>query len=227
MGIRCPCSAVAVVVIFAVVVAQSPEASAQVYKCVDRAGRVTYQQGPCAEAQKGSRLDLYLGNSSTHGGAISDEEWAARAGRKDVMVGMPRAFVIKALGIPQEMRPGRSAEKAVEVWHYRRSDLEMVLGFNRGVIAWINDIPQDAAQIPMETSRRQQLGLGRGCDELTAELGSPSRTFEALDDAMGRIVQRMQWDPDPSDAETTVVSCVEGKIARVDRTPTQEGPAPR
>ena len=227
MEMRCACSALALVVVFGFVGGLSREASAQVYKCLDRAGRVTYQQAPCPEAQKGSRLDLYLGNSSTHGGVIPDEEWAARAGRRDVMVGMPRAFVIRALGVPQEMRPGRSAEKAVEVWHYRRSDLEMLLGFNRGVIAWINDIPQDAAQIPVETSRRQQLGLGRACDELAAELGSPSRTFEALDDALGRIVQRMQWDPEPNDAETTVVSCVEGKIARVDRTPTQEGSAPR
>ena len=85
-------------------------AVAQVYKCVDKAGRITYQQQRCPDAQKGSRLDVPLNNGSVQDDD-TDGQWAAKASRKEVGVGMPRAYVVKAYGTPQEMRAGRGRRK--------------------------------------------------------------------------------------------------------------------
>ena len=50
---------------------------------------------------------------------------------------------------------------------------------------------------------------------------NPARTFNQLDEAFARIVQRIQWNPELNDAETTIVTCIDGKIARIDRTATR------
>ncbi len=192
--------------------------SAQVYKCVDKAGRTTYQQLPCPEAQKATRMDIQRdAGSMQHDG--DDAEWATRAKRKEVIVGMPRAYVIQAYGNPQEMRPGRAAEKAAEVWHYRRSDLNTALGFNKGVVAWVNMDLQDGPAPPVETesSARQNFHVSRRCADLIAEAGAPSSTVEEVDEGIARRVTRQVWEPAPGDRERTTVTCLDGVVARVDR----------
>lgn len=195
-------------------------ATAQVYKCVDKAGRTTYQQQPCPEAQKGSRMDLPLNNGSVQDNT-DDAEWSARAKRKEVIVGMPRAYVVQAYGTPQEMRPGRADEKAIEVWRYRRSDLNLALGFNKGLVAWTNIDPSDAPPAPpdAEPSVRQNFFVSRKCADLATEAGAPASVYEELDEAMARRVTRQVWESAPGDRERTVVTCVDGIVARVDRTP--------
>lgn len=195
-------------------------AHAQVYKCVDRAGRTTYQQGPCTEAQKGGRVELMLGNGSSQAGeSDADREWSERAKRKEVRAGMPRAYVVRAYGTPQEMRPGRPRENASEVWLYKRSDLELAVGFAKGVVAWTNEPAKLDIEPDPQPSRRQLATVNRACGELAAEMGEPSSVSNALDDQSGRTVELRQWDPAPGDRETTIVTCLDGKVLRVERQP--------
>jgi Domain of unknown function (DUF4124) len=195
-------------------------APAAVYKCVDPAGRTTYQQSPCNEAQKGGRVELSVSNgSSLPPTGDTDRLWEERAQRKDVRAGMPRAFVVRAYGTPQEMRPGRARENASEVWLYRRSDLELAVGFQKGLVAWTNDPAKLDIAPEVQPSRRQLATVGRPCDALAPEMGDPNSTTTMLDDQLGRNVERRQWDPAPGDRETTTVSCLDGKVLRVERQP--------
>lgn len=195
-------------------------AAAQVYKCVDKAGRTTYQQQPCPGAQKATRMDLPLNNGSVQD-ERTDSDWAAKAGRKEVGVGMPRAFVVRAYGTPQEMRPGRAEENAAEVWRYRRKDFELALGFNRGVVAWTNDNPIDEPEAALnpEPSRRKGFYMARKCAELEGEAGTATAVTEELDEALARRVMRHVWEPEPGDRERTTVTCADGVVVRVDRVP--------
>ena len=85
-------------------------ADAQVYKCVDRAGRTTYQQQPCPEAQTGGRLSLPVDNGSTQQrGERAPADLDPQARLKKIVPGMTRAAVAQAHGTPQEMRPGGRA----------------------------------------------------------------------------------------------------------------------
>lgn len=195
-------------------------AQAQVYKCVDSAGRTTYQKGPCGETQKGGRVELMLGNGSSLANEGDPErEWGERAKRKQVSAGMPRAFVVRAHGTPQEMRPGRPRENASEVWLYRRSDLELAVGFVKGVVAWTSEPGKLDIEPDPVPSRRQLATVDRACNELAAEMGAPDSVSNALDDLTGRTVELRQWEPAPGDRETTIVTCLDGKVLRVDRQP--------
>jgi hypothetical protein len=198
----------------------SAGAHAQVFKCVDGAGRTTYQKGPCVDAQKGGRVELQLNNGSSQANTGDGErEWGERAKRKEVRVGMPRAYVVRAYGTPQEMRPGKPRENASEVWLYRRSDLELAVGFAKGVVAWTND-PAKLDIVPDSLpSRRQIATVSRACGELAAEMGEPNSVSTMLDDQTGRTVELRQWNPAPGDRETTIVTCLDGKVLRVDRQP--------
>jgi hypothetical protein len=212
--------AVHVVVALGLALGIGSGAQAQVYKCVDRAGRTTYQQAPCADAQKGGRVELMLGNGSSQGSeGDGDREWSERAQRKEVRAGMPRAYVVRAYGTPQEMRPGRPRENASEVWLYKRSDLELAVGFSKGVVAWTNEPAKLDIEPDPLPSRRQLATVNRACGELAAEMGEPNSVSKSLDDQSGRTVELRQWDPAPGDRETTIVTCLDGKVLRVDRQP--------
>jgi len=77
-------------------------AGAQVYKCVDARGQVTYQQEPCAGGTSGGPVQL---NDALKVRPAGDEAlWSAAAREGKPLVGMPKPFVIAALA-----SPGRSA----------------------------------------------------------------------------------------------------------------------
>ncbi|MEP7329728.1 MAG: DUF4124 domain-containing protein [Betaproteobacteria bacterium] len=197
--------------------------TAQVFKCVDKAGRTTYQQQPCPDANKSSRMDLPINNGSGMNDA-ADNDWSAMAKRKEVAIGMPRAFVVQAHGTPQEMRPGRADENAIEVWRYRRPDLDLALGFNKGLVAWTNNNFSDAPAVALEPepSVRKNFYVARKCADLVAEAGAPTAINEELDEAMARKVMRHVWESAPGDRERTMVTCVDGVVMRVERIPAQQ-----
>ena len=63
-------------------------ADAQVFKCVDKSGRVTYQSQPCLDAPKQQRLDINLGSRPGVADSGADP-WAEQVGKKVVVNGMP------------------------------------------------------------------------------------------------------------------------------------------
>ena len=88
-------------------------------------------------------------------------------------------------------------------------------------MAWVNDLPSDESQAPPdpEPSRRKNFLAARNCVKLDAEAGAPTSVYEELDEALARRVMRHVWESAPGDRERTIVTCVDGKVARVDRTP--------
>jgi len=196
-------------------------AHAQVYKCVDRAGRTTYQQQPCPDTQKGGRMALPIDNGSTRQDDAAAAELEAQSDRKKVLPGMSRALVAKAYGTPQDMRPGQVGEDATEVWVYRRPELNVRVGFRGGFVVWLNE--NAAASIAPGTaadaSARQMVAPGMACAPLPSQLGNPASQEEEYDSALERNVQRMTWPPLDANPETLVVTCDGGVIARIDRVP--------
>ena len=194
-------------------------ASAQVYKCVDKAGRTTYQQLACPEAQKATRMNVPISSGSS--GDDADGEWSAMAKRREVVVGMPRAFVVQAYGTPEEMRPGRVDDKAFEVWRYRRPELDLTLGFNKGIVAWVSTNFSDAPppDPDPEPSVRQGFYITRKCADLAVDAGAPTEIREEQDEALARKVMRHVWESAPGDRERTIVTCADGVVVRVERIP--------
>ena len=216
-GFRPPLTACAC----ALVVATCGLAHAQVYKCVDRAGRTTYQQQPCPDAQKGGRMALSVDNGSTRQDGAAAADLEAKAAGKKILPGMTRALVVKAHGTPQEMRTGEAGENATEVWVYRKRDLNARVGFRGGFVAWVNDTPAAAAEtgapVAADAPPRQTLARGMPCGSLQRQIGNAAALEEDYDPALARKVLRMTWPPTDEDPERLVVTCDGGVIARVDR----------
>ncbi|MEP7181815.1 MAG: DUF4124 domain-containing protein [Betaproteobacteria bacterium] len=133
----------------AALLALAPAVEAQVYKCIDGAGRTTYQQTPCPAGAKGGRVDLVVNNGSGQDPA-ENQRWQGAVQRAEVMEGMPRRFVEQAVGAPAETRPGRADENAFEVWTYPRGNQVMLIGITNGIVVWVRQeypggvAPQDA-----------------------------------------------------------------------------------
>lgn len=111
-------------------------ASAQVYKCVDGAGRTTYQQTPCPVTQKGSRVELKSDNGSTREVAEEEPDWSVAARTGELSAGMSKRWVQQALGPPLECRPGQADEKASEVCLFETVKGRLRTGLNNGAVVW-------------------------------------------------------------------------------------------
>ena len=206
--------------IAAIAVAIPGLAHAQVYKCVDRAGRTTYQQLPCPETQKGGRMSLSVDNGGARQVDAAAAELAAVAARNKILPGMARALVAKAFGTPQEMRAGQAGEDAAEVWVYRKPDLNARIGFRAGLVAWVNDNAAGADGMPdvaAGATPRQSVARGMPCEPLQRQLGNAASVEEDYDPAMARNVVRMIWPPTEMEQERLIVTCDGGAVARIDR----------
>jgi hypothetical protein len=205
----------------AVALAVSAPASAQVYKCVDSANRVTYQQAPCPAAAKGGRVELFVDNGSSRGTADDEAQWQSAAREHTVIVGMPRRWVQQALGAAREMRPGRPGDNAAEVWTYPRDDDVLRIGFASGVVTW-HRVEPAAEGSPQEVARAAQrpaVARGQSCGQVLSDLGNPS-SDEQASIGPGAAARRYVWEPAPGDANArTIVLCVNGSVAQVERTP--------
>lgn len=203
--------------------AVSAPAAAQVYKCVDSAGRITYQQLPCPAAAKGGRVELLVDNGSSRGSADDETQWQIAAQEHTVIVGMPRRYVQQALGVAREMRPGRPRESAAEVWSYPRDDEVLRIGFANGVVAWQRVDPPGPDLPPEEVARaaaRAAVARGQNCGQVLSDLGNATRA-ESVTAGVGAAARRYVWDPAPGDARTrTTVVCVNGVVTEVERSPT-------
>jgi hypothetical protein len=129
--------------------ALAPAVEAQVYKCIDSAGRTTYQQTPCPASARGGPVDLVVSNGSGQDPA-ENQRWQGAVQRGEVVEGMPRRFVEQTAGAPAEMRPGRPDENAFEVWTFPRGNQIMLVGMTNGIVVWVRQeypggvAPQDA-----------------------------------------------------------------------------------
>lgn len=202
---------------------------AQVYKCVDAAGRTTYQQAPCKGAQQGRQLQMQPDNGSTRGPETA-ATWNAAVAEHRVVVGMPKQWVIEALGSPAERRAARSGESATEVWVYMYPTEAMRVGFVADAVAWtIKDAVQSPTADDPEKLRRiaarQKVAAGRDCTQVLAELGPPDREEPASDvdqktgQPRGPLVTRYVYQPGAGDPQTrTSFTCIDNRVIDVERT---------
>jgi hypothetical protein len=111
-------------------------AHAQIYKCVDAAGRITYQQSPCPSTQTGSRVEVKTDNGSTREVPEEEPAWSVAARTGELSPGMSKRWVQQALGAPLECRPGQPDEKASEVCLFETVKGRLRTGLNNGAVVW-------------------------------------------------------------------------------------------
>lgn len=197
---------------------------ASVVKCVDADGNVTYQDAPCTRGQAGRSVELP--KAETH---EDTSAWEAAARDAQVVRGMPKRWVLRSRGSPAEIRAATAREEATEVWRYPMKDGSVLVGFAGSNVAWVRDeaaprTPVAAkAAAPAATStrgaqNRRFVIAGRYCEHVFAEIGAADRE-EPLSAAAAAAGTRYTYEPKEGDPQMrTVFSCVDGKVADVERT---------
>ena len=193
-------------------------------KCVDANGNVTYQDAPCVAGQTGRNVELPKAESKEDTSA-----WEAAARDAKVVRGMPKRWVLRSRGAPAEIRPGAGREEASEVWRYSGG---LLVGFAGPNVTWVREesAPRAAAPAPAPAPaastatplrgahNRRFVIAGRHCEHVFAEIG-PADREEPLPTAADAGARRFIYEPQAGDPTMrTVFSCVEGKVADVERT---------
>jgi len=121
-------------------------AHAEVFKCVDATGNVTYQQEPCTGGAKGAAVEIKTDNAQSQDPGDRDGRWRTAAQQGLVIQGMPKRWVQQALGQPREIRRGTTAENVPEVWVYQTANGPTRVGFRTNTVEWSRtDGPAGAA----------------------------------------------------------------------------------
>ena len=204
-------------------------AAAQVFKCVDRSGHVTYQQSPCAAGQ-GGPVELPEPLLTQPGSPSSEKQelaWRAAAREGRAIVGMPKPFVTQALGAPAEIRAPRNGEAGTEVWVYPRNGQVTRVGFNEGAVGWIrSDLPPErpgggsaaGARVDREARVREGLQIGKACTLALQDAGPPDKE-EPLRVSTGAIAGTRYvyvFDAGNANAYAAFV-CLDGRVTSVER----------
>lgn len=196
-------------------------AGAEVIRCIDAAGNITYQDVPCNPGQAGRNVPLPTAESPDNAAA-----WEAAARDARVIKGMPKRWVIRARGTPAEIRPGSAREEATEIWRYTGGNGTLLVGFAGSDVNWIREEGarggERAAPSPAAATRgahnRRFVIAGRYCEHVVAEIGPPDRQ-ESLAASTANAGVRYIYEPQSGDPQMrTVFSCVGGKVADVERT---------
>jgi uncharacterized protein DUF4124 len=127
---------------FALWTAIAAPAAAQIFKCTDASGNVTYQNEACAKNLKAGRVDIF-DNSWTADRAEKEAEWRRNAASHRVVTGMPQRWVRDALGEPAEIRNTATAG-AAEVWSYSLPDRSVQVGILGEQVVWVRETPVQA-----------------------------------------------------------------------------------
>jgi len=201
-------------------------AGAQVYKCFDPRGQVTYQQEPCAGGTSGGTVELVDALKVRPAG--DEALWSAAAREGKPLVGMPKPYVIAAAGEPREIRAPKPGEGGTEIWVYAKAGQVTRIGFaGTGVVAWIrSDAATDAPAAVVAAARpadrasrvREALGVGKPCTAVVAEAG-PADREEPL--AVGNVAgtgTRYVYALDPNNANAyAAFVCIGGRVTAVER----------
>jgi uncharacterized protein DUF4124 len=112
---------------------------AQIFKCTDKSGNVTYQNEPCPKDAKAGRIDIFDNRWST----TRDEkeaEWRRNASQHQLATGMPARWVREALGEPTEVRDTPTAG-AAQLWLYSLRDRSVQIGMLNDQVLWFRETP--------------------------------------------------------------------------------------
>ena len=201
-----------------------------VVKCVDANGNITYQDVPCTGGQAGRNVELPQAEAR-----VDTSAWEAAARDARVVKGMPKRWVLRSRGAPAEIRPATTSEQATEVWRYSAKDGALLVGFAGPDVAWVRDEAVARAPAPPSAGseaatrgaqNRRFVIAGRFCEHVFAEIGAADREEPLASplDAAGTPMPapagtRYTYQPTAGDPQMrTVFSCVNGKVADVERT---------
>jgi len=200
----------------ALVIGTALPAAADVYKCTAADGRVTYQQAPCPPGTTGGRPDLAIDNGSSRAGSREERDWEDAVKSKGVVIGMPRNYVVRALGQPPEVRNGTSADNAAEIWSYPQGSEMLRIGMTNGIVTWQKldgsgtAQAADAAPPSRQIELRRAVVPGVSCAQTIADLGPPDVDES---DKTARPYRRLTWGATQEDPKGTMfVTCLEGLV---------------
>lgn len=199
----------------------APNALAEVYKCVDAAGRVTYQETRCVGVNRGGPVELLLDNGNARESADTESRWRAAAATHEVVTGMPKRWVQQALGLPAQVQRGAPADAASEVWTYRTPAGVTRIGFAANVVAWqrTEARPPASGAADGADAVRSRVAADRDCAEVLAELGPPAGTQPIEQDGgLSAGAVRYTYDPVPGGLPVRLTfSCAAGRVVAVSR----------
>jgi hypothetical protein len=114
-------------------------ASADIYKCTDRAGNITYQNEKCPTGGKAERVDIF-DNSWTADRAEKEAQWQRNAAERRVVTGMPANWVREGFGDPAEVKETTTGG-ASEQWTYNLPDRSLQIGMLQDRVLWFRETP--------------------------------------------------------------------------------------
>ena len=118
-------------------------AAADIFKCTDRDGNVTYQNEKCPNGTKAGRVDIF-DNNWTANRSEKEAEWQRNAANQRVVTGMPARWVRQALGEPGEIRETTTGG-ATELWVYSLPDRSVQVGMRDNEVLWSREAPPATA----------------------------------------------------------------------------------
>ena len=209
-------------------------ATADVYKCTDASGHVTYQQAPCAGGQRGASIELSDPVLARPGALSSDKAealWHAAAREGRAVVGMPKPFVTQGMGSPAEIRAPRTGEAGSEVWVYPKGAQVTRIAFHDNVVAWMRTdatpaakpsgtaaTPASGAVADRETRVREALTIGKTCTAALQDAGPPDREDPLSVGQGAGVGARYVYVFDATNANAyAAFVCLNGRITSVER----------
>ena len=117
-------------------------AVADIFKCTDNAGNVTYQNEKCPTGTKAGRVEIF-DNNWTASRTEKEAEWQRNAANHRVLAGMPARWVREALGEPAEVRETTTGG-ATELWAYSFPDRTVQVGMRDNAVLWSRETPVSA-----------------------------------------------------------------------------------
>lgn len=192
-----------------------------VIKCVDGDGNITYRDSACTDGQAGRAIALPKAESRDEAAL-----WESTAKDAKVVAGMPKRWVLRALGAPLEIRPGKASDNATEVWRYGTKNGVTLIGFAGPNVAWQREERLPGATASAGTAaladastrgpqNRRFVIPGRYCEHVFAEIGAADRQESPPATGAG---SRHVYEPQPGDPQMrTSFTCVGGKVADVER----------
>lgn len=114
-------------------------AAAEIFKCTDPTGNVTYQNEKCPTGTKAGKVDIFDNNWTASRGE-KDAEWQRNASQHRVLTGMPARWVREALGDPSETLETTTGG-ATELWAYNLSDRNVQVGMLDNQVVWVRETP--------------------------------------------------------------------------------------
>jgi hypothetical protein len=164
-------------------------AAADIFKCIDSGGNVTYQNEKCPTGAKSGKVEIF-DNNWTADRTEKEAEWQRNANNHRVVTGMPAKWVRESLGEPGEIRE-TTVGGATELWLYNLPDRAVQVGMRDNEVLWSRETP------PAARAARNTAAAPKSPPAGAAQLAEAPRAAGLP----GRTVSDLPRDPEAPRAE--------------------------